>query len=98
MKVFISWSGTKSKKTAEVLSAWIRQVIQAADTWISSDIEKGARWNEKVSLELEETKIGIICLNKENFHLSGYYLRLVPYQKQKMLMFVHFYWILIQLR
>lgn len=66
MKVFISWSGTKSKKTAELLSSWIRQVIQAAETWISLDIEKGARWNEKISMELEETKIGIICLNKEN--------------------------------
>lgn len=66
MKVFISWSGKRSKETAEALSSWIRQVIQAAETWISSDIEKGARWNEKISKELEQTKVGIICLNKEN--------------------------------
>jgi len=66
MKVFISWSGTKSKETAEVLSSWIRQVIQAAETWISLDIDKGARWNESINKELEQTKVGIICLNKEN--------------------------------
>lgn len=66
MKVFISWSGQKSKETAEILSSWIRQVIQAAETWISLDIEKGARWNDKINNELEQTKIGIICLNKEN--------------------------------
>lgn len=56
----------RSKETAEVLSSWIRQVIQTAETWISSDIEKGARWNEQINKELEETKVGIICLNKEN--------------------------------
>ena len=66
MKVFISWSGKRSNETAEVLSSWIRQVIQAAETWISLDIEKGARWNEEINKELEETKVGIICLNKDN--------------------------------
>ncbi len=65
MKVFISWSGSKSKETAEVLSSWIRQVIRA-ETWISLDIEKGSRWNDIINKELEETKVGIICLNKEN--------------------------------
>ncbi|HYC27957.1 MAG TPA: TIR domain-containing protein, partial [Chitinophagaceae bacterium] len=66
MKVFISWSGERSKQAAEVLRSWIRQVIQSAETWISVDIDKGLRWNEKVSGELENTKVGIICLNKEN--------------------------------
>lgn len=66
MKIFISWSGVKSKMTAEILSIWLRQVIQAADPWTSDDIEKGANWNEVLNRELEETKFGIICLNKEN--------------------------------
>ena len=66
MKVFISWSGKRSKETAEVLCAWIRQVVQSAETWISLDIEKGTRWNEKINKELEDTRVGIICLNKEN--------------------------------
>lgn len=68
MKVFISWSGIRSKNTAEILSSWIRQVIQAAETWISVDIEKGSRWNQEISKELEQTKIGIICLNKDNLN------------------------------
>jgi len=66
MKVFISWSGERSKETAEELCKWIRQVIHSAETWISVEIEKGVRWNEKINKELEDTKIGIICLNKEN--------------------------------
>lgn len=66
MKVFISWSGKRSKETADVLNSWIRQVIQAAETWISLDIKKGIRWNDQIKNELEESKIGIICLNKDN--------------------------------
>jgi hypothetical protein len=66
MKIFISWSGNKSKRTAEILCAWLRRVIQAATPWISNNIEKGAKWDETLSSELEETKFGIICLNKEN--------------------------------
>ena len=66
MKVFISWSGKRSKETAECLSSWIRQVIQAADTWISLDIEKGIRWSDQIKDELEQSKIGIICLTKDN--------------------------------
>lgn len=66
MKVFISWSGKRGKETAECLSSWIRQVIQAAETWISLDIQKGIRWNEQIKNELEQSKVGIICLNKDN--------------------------------
>ena len=42
MKVFLSWSGDRSKAVAEELGAWLAQVIQAVDPWISSGIEKGA--------------------------------------------------------
>ena len=66
MKVFISWSGKRSKETAEILCSWIRQVIQAAETWISSDIQKGSRWNDQIKNELEQSKVGIICLDRDN--------------------------------
>jgi hypothetical protein len=44
MKVFLSWSGDKSRHTAEVISGWLKQVIQALDPWMSPNIEKGKRW------------------------------------------------------
>ena len=66
MKVFISWSGSTSKAVAEALSAWIPNVIQAVKPWISSDIEKGARWLADVGKQLEETKVGVICLTPDN--------------------------------
>ena len=41
MKVFISWSGEKSKKIAEVFRDWLPQVIQAIEPFVSfEDIKR----------------------------------------------------------
>ncbi|OGW51407.1 MAG: hypothetical protein A2Z50_07035 [Nitrospirae bacterium RBG_19FT_COMBO_42_15] len=66
MLIFLSWSGHKSKAVAEALKTWLTQVIQAVEPWISSDIDKGSRWNQEVSAKLEESKFGIICLTRNN--------------------------------
>ncbi len=67
MKVFISWSGERSKKVAEALREWLPNVIQAIDPWMSSeDIEKGGRWYVDIVSELESSYYGIICLTSDN--------------------------------
>lgn len=67
MNVFISWSGIRSKKVAELLNKWIPDVIQAVSTWISSeDIEKGTIWFNEITETLKQTNVGIICLTPEN--------------------------------
>ena len=67
MKLFISWSGTRSRAIAEVLCNCIPDVIQACKPWISSkDIDPGARWSSDLAKELELTKFGVICLTSEN--------------------------------
>lgn len=67
MKVFISWSGERSKLVAELLDDWIQCVIQAVDPWMSSkDIDRGALWFSEISDQLANTSIGIVCLTKEN--------------------------------
>lgn len=67
MKVFISWSGGRSKKVAEALREWLPNVIQSLDPWMSSeDIEKGARWYVDIVSELESSYYGIICLTSDN--------------------------------
>src|SRR5438552_4367115 len=66
MKIFVSWSGDKSKKTAELLANFFRKTIQAVEPWISTNIPKGSRSLNEISNSLEDTKIGIICLNNEN--------------------------------
>jgi len=67
MKVFISWSGERSKKVAEFLDVWLKCVLQAVHPWISSkDIDRGALWFTEIADQLADTCIGVICLTHEN--------------------------------
>jgi hypothetical protein len=67
MKVFISWSGQRSHAAAELLSVWIKCVLQATRPWISSrDIDRGALWFSEIGDQLKDTSVGIICLTAEN--------------------------------
>lgn len=69
MKIFISWSGERSKSIAAAFKDWIPSVIQAARPYFSpSDIDKGSRWSNEISKELEAAKVGLICLTKENLN------------------------------
>jgi hypothetical protein len=67
MKVFISWSGDLSRELAVVLRDWIPSVIQAVEPYVSSeDIDKGTRWSTDISVELEGSSFGIICVTPGN--------------------------------
>jgi len=67
MKVFISWSGERSKKVAELLDSWLQWVIQAVHPWMSSkDIDRGALWFSEINDQLANTGIGIVCITREN--------------------------------
>ena len=67
MKVFLSWSGERSKLVAEAVRDWLPLMIQAVEPWISSvDMRKGSRWSQEISGRLEETKVGIVCLASDN--------------------------------
>ena len=67
MKIFISWSGSKSNAAAIALRDWLPDVIQKVEPWVSeSDISAGARWGREIANELQETTFGVICLTKGN--------------------------------
>ena len=68
MKIFISWSGELSRQIAEELKEWIEQVIQATEPWISTEIEKGKRWNSEIASKLEDSKVRIFCITRENIN------------------------------
>ena len=55
MKVFISWSGDRSKAVAEAIQEWVRMLIQSVEPWISIDIAKGKRWSSEISTRLGVT-------------------------------------------
>jgi hypothetical protein len=67
MKIFISWSGERSKVVAEALRSWIPDVIHAVKPWVSGvDVRAGMRWSREVDEQLRDTQFGILCLTKEN--------------------------------
>jgi hypothetical protein len=66
MKVFVSWSGERSQDVAIELSKWIRLVIQSADVWVSTDMDRGVRWLDELGRSLDGHGIGIICVTPGN--------------------------------
>lgn len=66
MNVFVCWSGDVSLGVAKAMVAWLPQVLQAVKPFISTEIDKGARWASVVASELEASHAGIICLTNEN--------------------------------
>ena len=67
MKVFISWSGDRSKQLAEVIREWLPNVMQFVKPFFTPvDIGKGKRWNNEISNELGQSQIGIIVMTAEN--------------------------------
>lgn len=69
MKVFISWSGSRSKDLANALRQWLPMVLQYVEPWVSDkDISAGERWAQAIAGELEASNFGIICITPENLN------------------------------
>jgi hypothetical protein len=67
MKIFVSWSGRRSKAVAEFMSDWLKCVIQASQPWISTrDIDRGAIWFSEINDKLKDVSVGVVCLTQEN--------------------------------
>jgi hypothetical protein len=66
MQVFISFSGERSRLTAEALKTFIEDVLQAVRPFMSSDMPKGISWPAELAARLEACQFGIICITPEN--------------------------------
>lgn len=67
MKVFVSWSGPRSKFVAEALRHWLSDVFHDIEVWVSGhDIGAGARWGTELANELQSSNFGVLCLTPEN--------------------------------
>ena len=66
MKIFLSHSGELSHGVACALGDWLPKVIQSIKPYVSSEIDKGARWSADIAQELEESSFGIVCITKDN--------------------------------
>jgi hypothetical protein len=67
MDVILSWSGPQSRKVAETLNGWLKDVLPGIKPWISTeDITKGAVWFPALLGRLEAARLCIICITPEN--------------------------------
>ena len=67
MKVFISWSGDRSRKLAEFLAGWLKKFPLTIEPWVSKEaIDPGTRWGKELADALEGTSFGILCITPEN--------------------------------
>ena len=66
MKIFISFSGPRSRAVARILHEWLPSVLQNTKPWFSEEISSGKRWSPEIAKQLEETQFGIVCLTQEN--------------------------------
>ena len=67
MKVFLSWSGDRSKAIAEVMRNWLPSVLQAVRPYFSpDDVSKGSRWSSEIAKELEASRVALLFITPEN--------------------------------
>jgi hypothetical protein len=67
MDVILSWSGLQSRRVAEAVNDWLKEVIPSIKPWISTeDITKGSAWFPALLGRLEVARFCIICITPEN--------------------------------
>ena len=69
MKVFLSWSGVRSRQVAQALRDWLPGVLQSVEPWLSSP--RHPAWPVSGAVEFSprsaaDVDVGILCLTSEN--------------------------------
>lgn len=67
MQIFLSFSGTRSRRVASALRDWLPRVLPGAKPFFSEhDTEAGTFWSDSIARALENSGAGLICLTREN--------------------------------
>jgi len=67
LRVFISWSGPRSRAVAMLLREWLPLVLNAVVPFMSSeDIPQGSQWLSTLNDELSQAAFAIVCVTPEN--------------------------------
>lgn len=69
-KVFVSWSGknTDSFIVAKKIAEFLPKILQNTDVFMSDNIQAGTNFVEQITKNLSDSKVGIICVTKDNFN------------------------------
>jgi len=67
MKLFLGWSGEKSRLMAVALRDWLPKVLPAVVPWLSDqDLRKGATWVPALLPEVSTADAGVISVTRDN--------------------------------
>lgn len=67
MKVFLSWSGQRSKMVAQALTDLLPGILQPIQCWMSEgDLPKGKPWFDELAKALSTITFAVVCVTKEN--------------------------------
>ena len=67
IKIFLSWSGDKSKKLANVFKTYVADILPKADFYFSpDDLKGGEKWRQSIEEGLNNNTYGIIFLTPSN--------------------------------
>src|SRR5258705_13999658 len=66
MRVFLSWSGDRSKELARALADWLPRVLPLVKTSMSETIPVGTEWRTVLMKRLRKCDAAIACLTREN--------------------------------
>jgi len=66
MDVFISWSGSVTRKIAGEFTDFLKLVIQRSNPWYSDKTPAGAEWWRTISERLGKSAIGVLFVTQEN--------------------------------
>lgn len=68
MRIFLSWSGERSKAAAFGLRTLLESTFpQAVEVFVSDSIYAGEMWAQRLERELEKSQFGVLCLTEDNF-------------------------------
>jgi len=71
MRVFISWSGERSRQLGEAIRSWLPSTLQHVKPYFTpNDVDKGAKWASEIFKELSASAVCVIVLTRENLKSS----------------------------
>lgn len=66
MRVFLSWSGNRSKQAARELHQWLRTLLPGVEIWMSEALPPGGRWSVSLQEALNRSDFGVVCVTPDN--------------------------------
>ena len=64
MRIFIGWSGERSRLVASALRDWVKKLIQSVEPWMPEDDLSGKRVDAAPAIR--EARAAVLCLTGEN--------------------------------